>query len=169
MENGIFEKIDGYLNKLKKVFETICGLLVAGLTVVVVSEVISRYFLGLPIAITGELTNVMFPWITGLAAIIITINQDNISLVILKDKLSPVPRYIVDIGIYLLCLAYSTMMTYSSVKLSFELKSQRMALLKISKAYLYGAIVIAFVFITLVLCYQMIKRIAQGVEGDGQK
>ncbi len=151
--------MNNIIRKMEKGINFICALLVAFLTIVVSTEVISRYFLGFPIAITTELTNITFPWITALAAISITIHEENISLMFVKEKFSPKIRNYVEILINILSITFSAIMVKSSIDLSLQLKTQTMALLGFSKVVLYGSIVVGFTMITIVLIYQLILKL----------
>ncbi|SNS90977.1 TRAP-type C4-dicarboxylate transport system, small permease component [Anaerovirgula multivorans] len=147
------------INKMEKAINFICALLVAFLTIVVSTEVISRYFFCFPIAITTELTNITFPWITALAAIVITIHEENISLMFVKEKFSPRMKYYVEILINLLSITFCGIMVKSSIELSLQLRTQTMALLGFSKIILYGSFAIGFIMMTIVLIYQLILKL----------
>lgn len=149
------------ISKMEMGINFICALLVAFLTIVVSTEVISRYFFGFPIAITTELTNITFPWITALAAIVITIHEENISLMFVKEKFPPRIRFYVEILINLLSITFCAVMVKSSIQLSLQLRTQTMALLGFSKIVLYGSIVVGFIMMTIVLIYQLILKIVR--------
>lgn len=154
-------------NILERIVNVICALLVALLTIVVGTEVISRYFFGFPIIITTELTNITFPWIVALAATTITMHDENISLLFVKEKFKGRMRFILEIFLRVLSILFCVFMMKSSFDLNVTLSSQRMALLGFSKVVLYSSVFFSFSVMTLILVYKLFISIKQ--YGEVQK
>ncbi|PKL26336.1 MAG: hypothetical protein CVV46_14820 [Spirochaetae bacterium HGW-Spirochaetae-2] len=154
-------------NILERIVNVICALLVAFLTIVVGTEVISRYFFGFPIIITTELTSITFPWIVALAATTITMHDENISLLFVKEKFKGRMRFILEIFLRVLSILFCVFMVKSSFDLNVTLSSQRMALLGFSKVVLYSSVFFSFSVMTLILVYKLFISIKQ--YGEVQK
>lgn len=152
-------KIDAILLKMQKFIELLCGILVGILTVVIFGSVMSRAFLDMPITITTEITSLVFPWITALAAILITVNEEHIALVFIKDKFSGNARKSIDIMILFLSIGFCAIMTKSSFDLCVKLKDQILPLTRISKVVMYGSVLVAFALMLFILVYQLLKTI----------
>jgi TRAP-type C4-dicarboxylate transport system permease small subunit len=152
---------------LERTVNVICALLVAFLTIVVGTEVISRYFFGFPITITTELTGITFPWIVALAATTITMHDENISLLFVKERFKGRPRFILEMFLQVLSILFCVFMVKASFDLSVALSSQRMALLRFSKAALYSSVLFSFSAITMILVYKLFILIKQ--YGEVQK
>ena len=152
---------------LERTVNVICALLVAFLTIVVGTEVISRYFFGFPITITTELTSITFPWIVALAATTITMHDENISLLFVKERFKGRPRFILEMFLQVLSILFCVFMVKASFDLSVALSSQRMALLRFSKAALYSSVLFSFSAITMILVYKLFILIKQ--YGEVQK
>ncbi len=145
---------------LERIVNVLSAVLVAFLTVVVSTEVISRYFFGFPITITTELTTIAFPWIVALAAITITINDENLALLFVKDSFKGRKRFVIEIILRTLSLVFSVIMTKASFELNVLLSSQRMALLQFSKVVLYSSVFVSFAFMSLILAYKLYSLFA---------
>lgn len=152
-------KIDAILLKMQKFIELLCGILVGILTVVIFGSVMSRAFLDMPITITTEITSLVFPWITALAAILITVNEEHIALVFIKGKFSGNARKSIDIMILFLSIGFCAIMTKSSFDLCVKLKDQILPLTRISKVVMYGSVLVAFALMLFILVYQLLKTI----------
>lgn len=77
---GTIEKIYGVC---EKILRYITGVLLAGMVVVVFSNVISRYFLNAAIAWSEEISRFMLIWLVFLGANLAYINDEHLGLDIL--------------------------------------------------------------------------------------
>lgn len=157
-------EMSNILKFLEKVINIISAMLVAFLTIVVGTEVISRYFFGLPIAITTELTNITFPWIVALAATTITLNDENISLLFIKEKFKGRRRFILETILQILSIIFCLFMVKSSFDLNMTLSTQRMALLGFSKVVLYSSVLLSFSIMSIIMIYKLAISIKEHSE-----
>jgi TRAP-type C4-dicarboxylate transport system permease small subunit len=157
------------MNKIEKVIGIFSGVLLGALTVVVFGEIVLREAFSAPFAPANELTLIMFPWLSFLAAINITKNDEHISLVFIKDNLPPKLKRVVNIFIRICMLAFSVMMTIGSFTMNITLVDQRMPVLGISKVALYGSVFVSFLGITAVLAYQVIDLILRKDDTRGDR
>lgn len=152
------------LKHIEKIINIFSAILVALLTIVVGSEVISRYFFGLPNIYTTELTSIIFPWIVALSAITITLNDENISLVFVKEKFKGRSRFVLDTVLLIISIIFCIFMIKSSFDLNVTLSTQKMALLRLSKVVLYSSVLLSFSFMTIILVYKLIVSFKQHSE-----
>lgn len=144
---------------LAKIIIVIAGTLMVLLTAVVFFNVIIRYFFSVPIAVTYELVELLFPWIVFLVLINVTADNENIDIQFFV-KLTPKP--IQFISAYLtkaIMLFFSVYMTISSLRLASAVKNHTMPLLGLSKSWLYWSVSISFIGVSLVIIYQIILMI----------
>lgn len=149
------------LKFLEKITNIISAFLIALLTIVVGAEVISRYFFGFPIVFTTELTSIIFPWIVALAAITITMNDENISLLFIKEKFKGRSRYIIEAVLQIISILFCILMVKSSFDLNVALSTQTTALLRLSKVVLYSSVLFSFSVMTIILVHKLIVSIKQ--------
>lgn len=156
------KKFDTLVNKffdgIEKVFAFFNAILVTIMVTVVVVDVFST-LLKFPIAITTELTGLTFAWITGLSGVIIAMRDENISLTILKDKFSGIPRLIIDTLIDLACIVFSYIMFRASWEMCVSMKDLYMPLFRFPKTVLYAAMLLMFGLITVTMTLRVIQRL----------
>jgi len=135
-------------------------LLMAILVGAVFIEVVMRYLFSRPISSVAELTQVLFPWMTFLAAIEITKNNEHLAITILRDKLPKKLKRINLIFIRLIMIFFSYYMIKSSVEISMASITIRLGVLRfLTRAHLYSAMTAAFIGILVVLIYQILLLI----------
>lgn len=92
------------MEKLIKYFRSILVVLLCAMTamdvIVIVAQVIFRFFLHVSLAWAMELAGVSLVWITFLGATLATMDESNINFNGFIDKLNGVPIYSVDIKLY---------------------------------------------------------------------
>lgn len=143
------------MNKMISFVQIITNIMMALLTVIVSFEVVSRYFLNMPIKQTSELVTLIFPWMAFLAAIIVTKDNGHFFVSYFRDKL-PKKGQIISIFITkLIMLYFSVYMIISSFQLINISTTQKLPVLQISKAWMHYSISVAFIGITFIILYQI--------------
>jgi len=151
---------------IEKVIDFLCAimtalgaLLMAALTLDVFLNVIFRT-IGKPIVVSVELTNIFFPWIVCVAMIVIARRQENTALVLFFDKFKGPFRHIAVIFINCIMIWFSVVMAKSAYSLSISLVNELLALTHLSKAYVYGSMVVGFVGVAVMVSFNLLKYVA---------
>jgi TRAP-type C4-dicarboxylate transport system permease small subunit len=163
----MIELIESFFLYIKKVYGVISAIAVVVLTAVVLADIFGT-LLKFPVIYTSEITGLMFVWITALSGVIIQIDKENIALTVVKDKFAPKTRLFVNTLINIVCGIFCVIMCKSSIDLISDIYTQKMALLEISKAFLYIAMTVLFGMLALVLLLQIILEVSAG-SGGGAK
>lgn len=159
MKSTEARSVKDVIDLIAKIIIIIASVLMVLLTAVVFFNVITRYFLDLPIAFTYELVELLFPWVTFLAVINVTLDNENIDIQFFV-KLFPKPLQIVSAYFTkLVMLFFSVYITISSFGLASAVKNTTLPLLGISKSWLYWSVTVSFIGVTLVIIYQTILMI----------
>ncbi len=137
----------------------IAALMMAALTLDVFIQVIFRSILQKPIAVSTELTTIFFPWIVCLAMVVIARKNANTALVLFFDKLKGRARHAAVIFIDLVMIEFSVSMAIAAYSLSASLVNEILPLTGLSKAANYGAMVVGFVGVTIMVTFNMVKYI----------
>lgn len=150
--------VDRIVSLLVRVFSVLGAVLMALLTIVVFTEVVSRYFFGLPIAFTGELTTVIFPWMTFLMAVEVTKNRDHISITYFRGLLPKKTQWLLRLFSMLVVLSFSVFMVVSSYRLSVASININLPVLRfMTKAHQYSSLTVSFLLISLVAFSEVIR------------
>jgi len=157
-------RIVTFLDKLAEQFiryiSILIELLMAVLVGVVFVEVVMRYLFGRPISSVAELTQVLFPWMTFLAAIEITKNEEHLAITLLRYNLPKKLNRINLIFIKLIMIFFSYYMIESSIRISVASATIRLGVLRfLTKAHLYSSMTVAFTGIFAILIYQLLALI----------
>lgn len=156
MKSTEARSVKSVIDLIAKIIIIITGVLMVLLTAVVFFNVITRYFFDLPIAFTYELVELLFPWITFLAVINVTLDNENIDIQFFVNLL-PKPFQIVSAYFTkLVMLFFSVYITISSFGLANAVQNTKMPILGISKSWLYWSVSVSFIGVTLVIIYQTI-------------
>lgn len=159
MKSTEARSVKSVIDLIAKIIIIITGVLMVLLTAVVFFNVITRYFFDLPIAFTYELVELLFPWITFLAVINVTLDNENIDIQFFVNLL-PKPFQIVSAYFTkLVMLFFSVYITISSFGLANAVQNTKMPILGISKSFLYWSVSVSFIGVTLVIIYQTILMI----------
>lgn len=159
MKSTEAQSVKGVIDLIAKIIIIITGVLMVLLTAVVFFNVVTRYFFDLPIAFTYELVELLFPWITFLAVINVTLDNENIDIQFFVNLL---PKSLQIVSAYftkLVMLFFSVYITISSFGLASAVKNTKMPILGISKSFLYWSVSVSFIGVTLVIVYQTILMI----------
>lgn len=165
----ILESIERVIDVLCKILEGLAGICMAFLTLDVFIQVIFRYFIKKPIAISTELTTIFFPWIVCLSMIVIARREGNTALVLFFDKFKGKAKHVVSLFVYFVMLAFSYLMTIASFRLSRSLAGEILPLTRISKAFTYGSMVVGFSGVTIVMVFLIIRYVLKNmISTDGE-
>lgn len=132
-----------------------CTLLVL-VTLIIFTAIISRQF-GFSFTSAYELTMFFFPWIVYPGAVILTRNDNHITIKFIRDKFPVKVRKWVIIFTKLIIIFFSSLLAKSALDLSLGVKNHMMPILGISKFWLYISVTVSFLLIILVLIFQIIQ------------
>jgi TRAP-type transport system small permease protein len=160
MTHSILGFLDRTIERLIAVFSALGGGLMVLLTLVVFGEIVSRYFLGLPITFSSELTTVIFPWIVFLMAVEVTQRNDHIAITLFCDLAPPRLRRLLAVLTQCIMLFFSLLLTYSSYELCVASRHITLPVLTfMTKVYQYAAITVSFGLVSIVLLLRLIRDI----------
>ncbi|MGI5963756.1 MAG: TRAP transporter small permease [Lawsonibacter sp.] len=164
------------LRSIERVVDVICNIMtgigaimMAALTLDVFVQVIFRYFLQMPIAVSTELTTIFFPWIVCMAMVVIARRNENTALVLFFDKFKGVARHIAVIFVDLVMIEFSVFMAMSAYSLSMSLANEILPLTGLSKAVNYGSMVVGFIGVTIMVGFNLIEYILVDIVKIGEK
>ncbi|PRO67202.1 TRAP transporter small permease [Alkalicoccus urumqiensis] len=136
--------------------EIAAAVLLAALTTVVTAEVAGRYLLNQPIAMSNELTQLLFPWMIYVAAIAVTRDDAHLSVSYFRDRMP----YAAQKGLYLfskaVMLIFSLALVYSSWLYIGNVSSQVMPVMRISRGWLSASVTLSFLLVSIILIYQIV-------------
>ncbi|MCM3759239.1 TRAP transporter small permease [Alkalihalobacillus oceani] len=147
------------VDQIMRAIDTFSNVLMVGLTLVVFAEVLSRYIFNFPIKITGELTQLIFPWLVFMTTIAVTRNDDHLAIHYFRNKLKKGLQKIVVVSMKAIMLFFTIFMFISSYELAQAVINQPMPVLRISKAWLYSSLTVAFLGVSIIILYQIIMII----------
>jgi len=162
MAHAVLDTIDRIIERLISLFSALGGGLMVLLTLVVFGEIVSRYFLGLPITFSSELTSVIFPWIVFLMAVEVTKRNDHIAITLFCNLGPPWLRRAMAIFAQGVMLVFSVCLTYSSYLLCVASQHITLPVLTfMTKVYQYSAITVSFALVSIVLLLRLIREISR--------
>ena len=162
MAHAVLDTIDRIIERLISLFSALGGGLMVLLTLVVFGEIVSRYFLGLPITFSSELTSVIFPWIVFLMAVEVTKRNDHIAITLFCNLGPPWLRRAMAIFAQGVMLFFSASLTYSSYLLCVASQHITLPVLTfMTKVYQYSAITVSFTLVSIVLLLRLIREISR--------
>ncbi|MDQ0252998.1 TRAP-type C4-dicarboxylate transport system permease small subunit [Evansella vedderi] len=156
MEPGKKRRSFNFIDKTVQILDlAACGLM-ALLTLVVFSEVLSRYVFNYPLVFSNELTQLLFPWTIFLGIIAVTKNEGHLSITFFRELLPKAMQKLAFIFSKLVMLYFSFYMLVSSYNLAQTVSNQVLPMLRISRAWLFYSVVVSFAAITIILIYQLV-------------
>ncbi|WP_247747369.1 TRAP transporter small permease [Alkalihalobacillus sp. BA299] len=144
-----------FIDKTINFLDLLASVLMVLLTLVVFSEVLSRYVFNFPLVFSNELTQILFPWVIFIAIISVTKNEGHLSINFFRELLPRAAQKWAFIFSKLVMLFFSVYMMFSSYQLAQSVASQVLPLLRISRAWLFYSVVVSFAAITIILLYQL--------------
>lgn len=134
---------------LVRIPELFLALIVAVLVVFLSLAVVGRYLFDIGIAWSDELARMLFVWVVFLGFAVAIRHRGNIGVELLVDRLSRPARRIVILFQDIVVLAFSLFFTWeAAVTVRFSLM-QRLPVLQITIAWLYAAVLVAGVMMTV--------------------
>lgn len=149
--------VRAYFKWIEKIFSFLNAVLVAVMIAVVLADVFATFF-KYPITITTELTGPTFAWITGFSGVLIAMSDENISLTIIKDKFTGMPRKLLETVIDLFCLGFSCLMFAASWEMCVSMQNLYMPLFRFPKSVPYASMLLMFGLITVTMLLRIIGR-----------
>lgn len=129
--------------------ELMLALLVAVLVVFLTVAVVSRYIFDIGIAWSDELARMLFVWVVFLGFAVAIRHRGNIAVELFVDRLSRPTRRGVILMQDIVVLAFSLFFTWeAAITVRFSLL-QRLPVLQITIAWLYAAVLVAGVMMTV--------------------
>lgn len=126
----------------------IAAVLLSVMTLLVLFQVFTRYVLNSPAAFTEELVRYFLIWTGFIGAAYAFSTRQHMSLVLLRDKLSPARKRVLMTVIDSLILVFALfVITIGGVKLSLSAVKEYSALLGISRSLVYLMAPVSGVFI----------------------
>jgi TRAP-type C4-dicarboxylate transport system permease small subunit len=124
--------------------EWACGLLMAGITVSVFLQVITRYVLAYPLDWPEELARILFVWVALLGAVLALRRAAHFSIGALTDRFPrPVQRGLA-IGLGFLLLGFLVLVAWLGLEAALRVRDQQSAAMEVSMAWGYAAVPVGF-------------------------
>jgi len=164
------------LKSLEKVTDGVCkgltaisAVALALLTIDVFVQVVVRS-LGMPMSVSVEITQILFPWVVCLAMIPIARHKGNSQLTLFLDKFPAGLRHVTEIFISIIMIIFAVAMIISSAQLAWTLRTDVLQLTNCSKLILYGSMTVGFTGVTIVLIFNLIEYICLDIckMGEGE-
>lgn len=164
VEKGMISKITTWINR------TIIGvanIFLLTITILVSAEVISRKLFNVSFVFVSAVTGMLFPWLVFLAIILITKDNEHISVNYFFNKVPEKLKKYIAIFNRLVMLFFSVFMMISSYQLATDVKDIQIPILDISKGWFYSSMIVAFFASSVILSLQVITIAKDGKLGDG--
>ena len=124
---------------IDRLVANICVFIIYIILILLMTQVVMRYFLGSPPSWTEELAIMLFTWIVLLFASVGIKNNFHVALDTIPDRMTKL-RLCSDIIVSLLIAGFSLVMIYSGYSYLEETLSQKTAALQIPIAFLYASV-----------------------------
>lgn len=149
------------MNKIIKAFRSILTTLLCIMTamdvVIIVAQVVFRYFLKISLAWATELAGVSLVWITFLGATLATMDESNINFNGFIDKLNGVPKFLLKTA----CNLFILFMCYVLIRYGYKSMligvNSKMVALPTTMGVCCSVIPISGVFMALAVALNIIK------------
>jgi TRAP-type C4-dicarboxylate transport system permease small subunit len=152
------ETLVDFVDKILRLIDLVCAVILTAITTIVFYEILSRYFLNKPWPLSNELIMLLFPWMIFLGSIPITSKQDHLKVTFLKEMLPARVKRAVNTMIRILTVGFAILMLKSGTDLTILAFSERLPVLSISKLWLYLSMPLSFLGIVLVIIPEFIRR-----------
>lgn len=153
-------KLEIWINRLE---EYVCVALLVLMSVVVLTQVASRYVFAIPLSWTEELARYSLVWLTFIAGAMCIRSNSHFVIDLLLCKLPITPRILMQVAILLSMGAFAGVMLYTGIVILPIIDMQISPALRISMGYIYLAIPIgSFLMLFHIVC-ALIRKI-QGLK-----
>lgn len=136
-------------DKLNKAIEYVVAFLLAMMSIVVFSQVVSRYVLHASLPWSEELARYILVWLTFLGASVGVKRNAHIGVEVVVKFLPPFPRKIVNFITYILSLVFFMILIIYGSKAVGVTMTQCSPAMKIKMGYIYSAIAIGGILMML--------------------
>lgn len=148
----------------------IAAVLLSAMTLLVLYQVFTRYALNSPAAFTEELVRYFLIWTGFIGAAYAFSTRQHMSLVLVRDKLSPKKRRALMAAIDILILAFALfVITIGGIKLSLSAVKVRSALLGIPRSLVYAMAPVSGIFIILAQIINIYEDVTGNVIEGGNE
>jgi TRAP-type C4-dicarboxylate transport system permease small subunit len=161
------------MKKISKRFEKFCngldliaGALLAILTIVVLIEVVGRYFFKHPFTLTFDVSLFLFPYMIMFSMVTITFNDEHLGLDYFKNMTRGRIRKIVFFIIRILTILFIFCMFLSSTKLSISVLYSKVGTWRLPQPLYYLPLVLSF---GAILCMILIKNLSSIINPNKKK
>jgi TRAP-type C4-dicarboxylate transport system permease small subunit len=158
---------------LKKVEQVVVwlenALAVFFLTIMIIAvgtQVLSRYFLPVPVSWTEELARYSLIWLTFIGAAMAMHSKVHFVLEVILNKMAPKLKYAVQIGILIVLGAFLAVNAYSSTLILKVLQYQTSAALQVPMSYVYLSMPVASIFMLIHITVQLFDKVKQGTHSE---
>ncbi len=148
-----FERVFWFL--VLRIPEFLLAMLIAVLVVFLTASVFGRYALDIGLAWSDEAARLLFIWVVFVGFAVGVRHRAHIGVEFVVDRLSPRWRHVIEIIQDLAILGFSILFTWQSlitVRFSFL---QRFPGLEVSIAWLYSAVLVAGVLMTIYAIFNL--------------
>lgn len=155
------------LKKVERVvvwFEnTLAILFLTTMILAVGTQVLSRYFLPVPVSWTEELARYSLIWLTFIGAAMAIHSKGHFVLEVVLNKLSPKFKYIVQIWILIILAVFLAVNAYSATMILKVLQYQTSAALQVPMSYVYLSMPVGSVFMLIHVIVQLFDKFKQDI------
>jgi len=141
------EKEPLFFKEMDRIIEVTSGVFLVGLSAVVITQVVARYFFNYSFSWAEELPILLFTWVSFLGASAAFRKNMHLSITFVFDLF---PKSIKKLVLFLnlmICMTFFSILAYYAFKVSFRVSYSTFVTLKISKLFMYIAIPIACILI----------------------
>lgn len=157
------------LKKVERVavwFENALAVLFLTTMIIAVgTQVLSRYFLPVPVSWTEELARYSLIWLTFIGAAMAIHSKGHFVLEVVLNKMTPKIKYIIQIGILIILAVFLAVNAYSSALILKVLQYQTSAALQVQMSYVYLSMPVGSIFMLIHVIVQLVDKLKQGVTG----
>ena len=154
-----------YVEWLNKLTEAFCNLLLVVMILIVVLQVLCRYFLNAPISWSEEVALLMLIWFGMLSVSTAVYRNSHMSISFFWDRLSIGGKYFLDVAVQLLILVFSLNIMFNANILMNLVESQVLPASGILREYLYLAPLVAGTLMGINAIHNIL--FAQNINEDG--
>lgn len=148
-------KISNYLDKT---LQTLAGLCLLVMVILVFSNAVMRYALNTGLAFSEELARICFVYLIFFGIILVAKEHKHLTVDIITSKLSTNIQKILQIIADIIVLTTCIIMVIGASKLFMLTTTLKMPATGVPQAILYGAAIISFACYALVILYHFIKK-----------
>jgi TRAP-type C4-dicarboxylate transport system permease small subunit len=116
----------------------------AGITISVFLQVITRYVLTYPLDWPEELARILFVWVALLGAVLALRRATHFSIGVLVDLISPRARRNLAVALHAVLLAFLLLVVWLGLDASLRVREQQSAAMEISMTWGYAAVPVGF-------------------------